>query len=273
MQARERPRRPGFPSTVALSAMLLLATACGRKHVAASPPKQTTSAVSASAPRPTVAQREPTLASDVVATAAEADLERDGTVPKGATFRGIAVWPQATQGRIAVCGQTNPFSSDRTIFVPFVSVLEAGKPAAAERFIGRTTDDADRVYEAITAYCFAGGGPVPSLNSSPQPIPPLPNNVGRQSTPIPTPPPPSPSAPNAPVAASAAIPARATAGASAGTVTMRQDGNLHAAPHGATLRVVPAGTALQVFATAPGGWLQVGAAAPEGWVHESMVAR
>jgi hypothetical protein len=52
---------------------------------------------------------------------------------------------------------------------------------------------------------------------------------------------------------------------------MRQNGNLHADPHGPTVRVVAQGTPMHVFAQAPGGWYQVGDSAPWGWVHESML--
>ena len=48
---------------------------------------------------------------------------------------------------------------------------------------------------------------------------------------------------------------------------------MRADPHGASVRVVPRGTALHVFSQAPGGWLQVGDAGPEGWIHESMLDR
>ena len=54
---------------------------------------------------------------------------------------------------------------------------------------------------------------------------------------------------------------------------MRQPGNLRMHPNGGgqVLRVVPAGTSLTIFGTAPGGWYQVGDASPEGWVHGSLV--
>jgi hypothetical protein len=54
---------------------------------------------------------------------------------------------------------------------------------------------------------------------------------------------------------------------------MRQNANLHSDPHGPATRVVPQGTVLRVFATAPGGWYQVGDTAPWGWVHESMLEK
>ena len=54
---------------------------------------------------------------------------------------------------------------------------------------------------------------------------------------------------------------------------MRQNANVHASPHGPSVRVVPQGTALRIFAAAPGGWYEVGDTAPWGWVHESMFVR
>ena len=284
MEAHERRRRPGVLSaTMALAAALVGVTACGRKPAAAPPRRHETlpPATATPAPRPTtapVAPAAPVAGREAAIATAEADLERDGTAAKGAAFRGITTWQQATGGRIAVCGQTNPFPSDGTIFVPFVSVIQAGRPAAVARFIGKTTDDADRVYEAIVADCFEGGGPTTTRLPSLAPIPPLPNDVRPRATPAGTdaapqvsPSGPSP-APPAPPAQGNAAPASAPAPAS-GAVTMRQDGNLHTAPHGPTIRIVPAGTTLHVFGTAPGGWLLVGDGAPQGWVHDSMVVR
>ena len=54
---------------------------------------------------------------------------------------------------------------------------------------------------------------------------------------------------------------------------MRQNANVHAGPHGPSVRVVPQGTALRIFGAAPGGWYEVGDTAPWGWVHESMFVR
>jgi uncharacterized protein YraI len=52
---------------------------------------------------------------------------------------------------------------------------------------------------------------------------------------------------------------------------MRQDANIHTAPHGSAVGVAPRGSSLRVFSEAPGGWLEVGETAPFGWVHSSMV--
>ena len=193
-------------------------------------------------------------------------------------------WTQAIGGRVAVCGQVAAFGDDPLIFVPFVSVLAPGAPHPIDRFVGTTPDSADQAYEAIVGYCYDGGGPVPALRPAPLPIPPLPNAPPSAPTAVPPAPPTSGAAvgPAAPVPGTAPTsapappkpsPDAATLPAS-GAVTMRQDGNLHVAPHGETIRVLAAGTVLQVFGTAPGGWYEVGTgAAPEGWVHESMLAR
>jgi hypothetical protein len=61
--------------------------------------------------------------------------------------------------------------------------------------------------------------------------------------------------------------------ATPGTVTMLQNGNLHAAPQGEVVRTVPKGTTMQVFGEAPGGWYEVGDTSPWGWVHSSLVER
>ncbi len=282
MQDPSRRPRPGL---VPLAAALAFAASagvagCGRAPKRSPPPPNPAPAAPA---RPAAAAPPPAASAGTATRAAEADLARDGTVPAGATFRGVTAWKQAMAGRVAVCGQTDPFKDDPAVFVPFVSVMAPGQGAPVDRFVGSTTDDADRVYEAITGYCFDGGGPVPALNPSPLPIPPLPN-----ATPSPqggteasgAPPPPSrPVSPETPPAAAAGPPTPTPAPAPTpaetpppgGTVTLRQDANIHTAPHGLTIRVLPAGTALHVFATAPGGWLEVGSTAPEGWVHDSMV--
>jgi hypothetical protein len=53
---------------------------------------------------------------------------------------------------------------------------------------------------------------------------------------------------------------------------LAQAANLRDGPQNGSnvLRTLPRGTALRVFARAPGGWIQVGTEAPWGWVHGSL---
>ena len=194
--------------------------------------------------------------------AAEQDMR--AIVPSGAAarFRGIQVYPQAMPGRFAVCGQVSPFADDPGIFVPFVSVI-ADRPAGSarlrqdryERHVGTTPSEAGRAYLAIVEYCYNKGGPEPGPLHSIAPMPPLPDLL---PTPAPAPP-----ASNATISGIAA----------SGRVEMRRNGNLHARPHGRDVRVVPEGTAMRIFSTAPGGWYEVGDTSPWGWVHESLLKR
>jgi hypothetical protein len=199
------------------------------------------------------------------------------------SFRGVQQYGQAIAGHTAVCGQVNPFATSPTLFVPFVSVLTSGNGGfSIERYVGTDTDSASRVYMAMIRYCYEDGGPEAGPLHSVMALPPGPNNV---SASLPSAAPAAQPAAPAPQRAATAAPsgvsgsADAAAGAvsdqspASGSVTMRQNANLHAAPQGASVRVVPAGTVLHVFAQAPGGWLEVGDAAPLGWVHESMVQR
>lgn len=197
-------------------------------------------------------------------TSAEAAIRTDLPAAKNAQFRGVQSYDQALPGRRAVCGQVSPYGDDEILFVPFVAVMTRSADGAwtstqDSRFVGTSVSEADRTYLAIVAHCYDKGGPSDGPVQSVAPLPPMPNQIPRPATPsAPT------TAPTAATADGVAIPA-------GGTVTLRQNANLHATPHGASVRVVPQGTALHVFATAAGGWYQVGDEAPWGWVHESML--
>jgi hypothetical protein len=205
--------------------------------------------------------------------------------PPQMRFRGVQVYPQAMPQKMAVCGQLNPFSGDPDIFVPFVTVVTLpGDNQANYQFdhrIGLNSSEASRVYVAIVNYCYDKGGPMPGATSAPMPPPPLPDRLpdpaakprSNDVSVIARPPgqPPQPGA--SPVPASTPTSDTPDQSAATGNVTVRQNANLHADPHGPSVRVVQQGTALRVFAQAPGGWYQVGDTAPWGWIHESMLDR
>jgi hypothetical protein len=231
---------------------------------------------------------------------------RAGVAPH-ARFRGVQVYSQALPQRMAVCGQLDPFANDPELFVPFVSIVstplmnqtEQAPEYQFEHHIGTNTAEASRVYAAIVTYCYDKGGPTPGPLRSVLAPPPLPDSFPDQFSRRGAADQAAGQSPSvAPVAA--AKPAPATSGArlqkqeptvlsgpdpaaaslsgadaapAEGSVTMRQNGNLHADPLGPTIRVVPQGTTLRVFAQAPGGWYQVGDTTPWGWVHESMLNR
>ncbi len=203
----------------------------------------------------------------------EQDLQASAKLPGAARFRGVAVYAQAQPQRRAVCGQVTPFPDDPNIFVPFVSVVtlggEPGGPPREgfEHFVGTSTTEASRVYAAIVANCYDGGGTSATPLRSAAPTPPLPDGVPDPAA--------SASAPSGKGAQP--VPPKATQGFSgapaSGSVTVRQSANVHTDPHGPSVRVAPRGTELRVFAQAPGGWYQVGDTAPWGWMHESMLDR
>ena len=198
--------------------------------------------------------------------AAEQNIQTKAAAPAGIRFRGVQVYKQAAADRYAVCGQVNAFADDANIFVPFVSVVTGQTHGDQMEYqfdqrVGTSTEEAGRVYAALVTYCYEDGGPSPSPMRTAAPTPPLPSAVADPADHAARATPASPAAPSsAPTEAS-------------GTVTMRQNGNLRTDPHGASVRVIPQGTALHVFGQAPGGWYQVGDAAPFGWVHESMLDR
>ncbi len=214
----------------------------------------------------------------VAVAAAERTVRAAMPAVKGMQFRGVQVYSQAVPHRWAVCGQASPFADDPALFVPFVSVVSVADNGTATvpdaAFVGTSVSEADRTYLALVTHCYEGGGPTDGPMASVPPIPPLPNTV------------PSPSlagdapvaaSPRGPLSAAQLAPRPAADAASAqpasGDITMRQNANLHDGPHGASVRVVPQGTALRIFGAAPGGWYQVGDTEPWGWVHESMFVR
>jgi len=247
---------------------------------------------------------------DGVREAAEQAI-RAATAPQ-ARFRGVQIYTQAMPQRMAVCGQVAPFPAEPELFVPFVSIVTSPMMSQAgqtpqyqfEHHIGNTTAAASHVYAAIVTYCYDKGGPTPGPLRSVLAPPPLPESVAdpssRPGSADQAGAQPSAAQPSAaPVAAAKPSPA-ASAGArvqvqeptlpsstaptamalpaadqtaAEGSVTMRQNGNLHADPLGPSVRVIAQGTTLRVFAQAPGGWYQVGDTAPWGWVHESMLER
>ena len=198
---------------------------------------------------------------------------------KNVQFRGLQVWSQATPQHWAVCGQASPFADDENIFVPFVTVVTLsgdGHAAAGqvEAHVGTSTAEANRVYVALVADCYDKGGPVPGALQGFTPMPPVPDTIPNPHEPV--------VAAAAPAVPTTGTPATGTPGLAAsaaavvaspasGSVTMRQSANVHATPHGPSVRVVAAGTVMHVFGQAGGGWYQVGDGAPWGWVHESMI--
>ncbi len=200
------------------------------------------------------AARSAAAAAQRVRRAAEQAIVSGAAAAAQMQFRGVQVYSQAMPHRTAVCGQVNPFLDDPDIFVPFVSVVTApeGQDDRAphyqfEQHVATTTSEASRVYLAIVTYCYDNGGPTPGPYHSVMSMPPFPDKI-----------PDPPSGHRVPAAAN---------------VLMRQNGNLHARPHGPPVRVVPQGTAMRVFSQVPGGWLEVGGAEPWGWVHESLLER
>lgn len=213
-------------------------------------------------------QAAPSTASGAVQRARDAaqqNIQAASASPAKVKFRGIQVYSQAAPQKFAVCGQVSPFPDDSNIFVPFVSVVTAQPRGDTteyqfEQRIGTTTSEAGRVYGALVTFCYEEGGPPPSPVRGVAPTPPLPDTI-----------------PDALTRGTATKPVPATSGTkpmeATGTVTMRQNGNLRADPHGAPLRVAAQGSSFKVFGQAPGGWFQVGDTAPIGWVHESMLDR
>ena len=181
-------------------------------------------------------------------------------MPKTVQFRGVQTYPQAVARRVAVCGLVSAFADDANIFVPFVTIAAQVSPPDApvpryefDSHIGTTTAEASRVYSALVASCWEGGGPHPG---APLALPPLPDAIQD---------------PRAP--ADAPHPAPTATAQPGAKVTVRQSANVHSSPGGPSVRTVAQGVSLRVFAQASGGWYQVGDSAPFGWVHESMLNR
>lgn len=208
-------------------------------------------------------------------------------------FRGVQVYAQAMPQRIAVCGQIDPFADNPNLFVPFVALVTSQKGPSdgapqytVEPHIATDTSKASQVYVALVAYCYDQGGPIPAPRQSVVSIPPLPDTISK-SPPAISPAEQPPATPLAPTQLSplptngqvlerpivpATVPDPASDQASAlGSVTMRQDGNLHSTPAGPVVVAVPRGTVIQVFSQTRDGWYQVGGSVPWGWVYKSVL--
>ncbi len=208
-------------------------------------------------------------------------------------FRGVQVYTQAMPQRMAVCGQVNPFADNPNLFVPFVAFVTKREGLGGEvlqdtveQHIATNTSQAGQVYIALVTYCYDKGGPAPAPRRSVLSIPPLPDTIsapppaiesaGQTPVTFPNPTPLFPPSahrpsPELPIVRAAVPDPISDQPAALGSVTMRQNGNLHSSPQGPVIVVVPRGTVIQVFSRAPGGWYQVGGSAPWGWVHESML--
>jgi hypothetical protein len=198
----------------------------------------------------------------------------------------MQVYQQTDAYVLAVCGQVNPAGREDQAFLPFVAVVtyakrpDAGLPEFdIEQYVATSNAEATRTYIEMTSRCGENGGPrrVGNRQVTP-PLPPLPSDLPDQ---LQAARPPRPGGVPAgqfvlqPVPGpTPARPAETTVSSASGqTITMRQHGNIRVAPVGGSqlVRVAPKGTALRVFAQAPGGWLQVGERDVEGWVHSSLV--
>ena len=191
----------------------------------------------------------PAEATDPARDAAEQAIRSAPGAPAQMSFRGVQVYTQALPQHVAICGQVNPFADDRTIYVPFVmiaaSVTIPDSPADRtaykfEQYIGTTTAEAERVYQAIVNYCYDKGGPAAGRSPGVMPMAPLPSALPNPAVRNVVPAAPGASQKAAPAAVAGAAPA-------SGSVTMRQNGNLHADPHGPPLRVISAGTVMHVL--------------------------
>ena len=207
--------------------------------------------------------------------AAEASIRATAHDPDAVAFRGEQAYKQAARNQVAVCGQVNVFDDGRQSYVPFVAVVtrddatsDPARRLHSEAHVASTTAEASRTYVETVAHCYDNGGPPPGLPAGAPSVPPMPQDMRRVQETVAA----AASGPPARLGAVAASGSGAAAAAS-GRVITRQNVDLHAAPHGDTVRVLPKGSSLRVFAEAPGGWLQVGEDSPFGWVHSSMVTR
>jgi Bacterial SH3 domain len=210
---------------------------------------------------------------------AEQGLRSGASGAAGVELRGVQVYPQAMPRQIAVCGQVSRSRANAfTFFVSVVSYDDGSASSAPtfhiDQFVAETIDSATRVWTEMIGHCYENGGPQPGRRPSIQTLPPMPNLSPPQAVPADAPRMQAPEVKETPILrepSAAREPPVARTGAS-GTVTARQNANLHATPgSGEVLRVVPRNTALRVFGQAPGGWYQVGDAEPQGWIHRSMV--
>ncbi|HEY8612594.1 MAG TPA: SH3 domain-containing protein [Roseomonas sp.] len=205
-----------------------------------------------------------------VRTAAEERLRGIARDRDNLRFRAVETYRQSMPDSYAVCGQAT--LSGGAVFLPFVSVVNtANGGLEVEQHVARTNIEATRVYVELVGRCFEGGGPQARGGGTPmaQLPPPLPNGLPLLDQVEPEP----PKTPDLITPALVSSPGTATSMA-AGTLVMRQNGNVRSSPNGggAVLRVARGGSVLNVFGTAPGGWYQVGDTAPEGWVHRSVGA-
>ena len=233
------------------------------------------------------------LSASHVREAAEQNIRSGFATSTDIQFRGVQVYAQAMPQRMAVCGQVDPFADNPNLFVPFVALVTSQKGPSdgapqytVEPHIATDTSEASQVYVALVTYCYDQGGPIPRPRQSVVSIPPLPDTISKllptigpagqppATPPIPTqlsPPPTYGQVPERPIVP-ATVPDPASDQASAlGSVTMRQDGNLHSTPAGPVVVAVPRGTVIQVFSQTRDGWYQVGGSAPWGWVYKSVL--
>jgi hypothetical protein len=207
----------------------------------------------AAAEAPTTATSEPSgrdLASRA-RSAAEAELRQLSPVPNAVRLRRIGVFRQSARDTIAVCGQVSLTGAD-SAFADFVAVVitpESGEAprvrelhlaerpgnaarTAAEGFL-RCSDESKHL-DATTGTDLRSGSP-PPMSGPPR--------------------------------------SEAQAAPPDSMVVVRQSGNLRAGPDtgSAVIRVVPRGSVVRIFRTAPGGWYQIGDTAPWGWMHSSLL--
>jgi hypothetical protein len=222
--------------------------------------------------------------------AAEERLRARLRVEGALTLRAVQAYRQALPDTLAICGQVNPSGRGDEPFLPWVAVVTfAGTtPTRTDFYLAASSQEATRVYFEMVDRCFEGGGPA-SARQSIRPLPPAPYGLPRSAADAPTrslppaapapvaaPVPPAPVAPPAaPASTAPAAPARGPAQGMV-TTTPRHPVNVRANPAGGSevVRIVPRGSALQVFGEAPGGWLQVGEAGVAwGWLHNSLIER
>ena len=222
----------------------------------------------------------------VALQAAEERLRARLRVEGALTLRAVQAYRQALADTLAICGQVNPSGRGDEPFLPWVAVVTfAGTTATRTDFyLAASSQEATRVYFEMVDRCFEGGGPA-SARQGIRPLPPAPNGLPRsapEAVPRSLPPALPPQA-----AATAAMPVPAPAASMAPaaapnaiqglvTTTPRHPVNVRANPAGGSevVRIVPRGSALQVFGEAPGGWLQVGEAGEAwGWLHRSLIER
>jgi uncharacterized protein YgiM (DUF1202 family) len=183
--------------------------------------------------------------------AAEVELRQLSPAPDTVRLRHIGVFRQSALDTIAVCGQVSPTGGENA-FVDFVAVVMIEQPggtprvrevhladrpdrvarAAADGFL-RCSDESKRINVTADAHLPSG-----SLTSQ--------RGQSRSE-------------------AQSALPGS--------MVVVRRSGNLRSGPQGgsAVTRIIPGGTMVQIFRTAPAGWYQIGDTAPWGWMHGSIL--